>query len=127
MNGARDLARLFREQEQVGRLFISSGRHARGLTLHVWVLPDGFTQPKGLWPGKDAVEVYGVVGGHRGWTESYGWLRAGPWQEDFKKLVHERLKQRDAMAVQRSELETANKKAAEENAQKLLSTYKAAQ
>ena len=124
MNGAREYARLFNEQEQVGRLFISSSSHARGRTLHVWVLPDGFTQLKGTWPGKDAVEVYGVIGGHPGWTESYGWLRIGPWQADFERLVTERRSQYEARKAVQAAREALNKQDAEERIRELLATYK---
>jgi hypothetical protein len=82
MTGAREYAPLFRTG-QYGRLFISSGRHARGYEFTVWVLPEGEDVPQGDYPSSKAVEVYGVLGGQRGWTEWYGWIKDGPWQADF--------------------------------------------
>lgn len=89
MNGAREYARLF-ETGQYGRLYVVSGSHARGRTFRIFVLPKDETAiPNGPNNGpanKETVEVYGVVGGQRGWTESYGWLHQGMWQEDFLQL-----------------------------------------
>lgn len=123
MNGAHQYSSLFNRTEQIGRLFISSGHHARGRTLHVWVLPEGFEQPEGTWPGNNAVEVYGVTGGQPGWTESYGWLRVGQWQQDFDKIVAER---REAAAKYQSEKaakDEAERQAKAERERDLLSTY----
>jgi hypothetical protein len=89
MNGAREYAPLFKTG-QYGRLFIASSRHARGYEFNVWVLPDGIEVPQGSYPGSAAVKVYGPLGGQLGWTEWYGWLHKGPWQDDFERLVAER-------------------------------------
>lgn len=75
MNGAREYAYLF-SSGQYGKLRLEVGSHARGSTFSIYV-----------GEGDKEVEVYGMTGGHRGWTESYGWLHKGPWQEDFRKLV----------------------------------------
>ena len=40
---------------------------------------------------ENAVEVFGITtGGNPGWTETYGWLYKGKWQEDFQKLVEKK-------------------------------------
>lgn len=127
MKGAREYATLFPGNAQVGRLALVSGSHARGSTFHIYVLPEGEAMsPNG--PGnaplnKDAVEVYGIVAGQPGWTESYGWLHKGPWQEDFARIVaerHEHLKR----VKQSREAATAEKKQAErERTSHLLESY----
>ena len=90
MQGAREYAGLF-ATGQYGNLYITSGEHARGKTFHVQILPDGEkAKPNGsqnLCLNEGAVEVYGIVSGNPGWTESYGWKHKGPWQADFEKLV----------------------------------------
>lgn len=127
MNGARGIAELFSSCEQVGRLLIMSGSHARGRTLHVYVLPEGFAQPQGVFPGSNAVEVYGITGGQPGWTETYGWLMDGPWRTDFEQLVAER---RDAAAKRRNAEAAAKADAAiaeRERVKALLATHPNAQ
>ena len=95
MKGADEFTRLFRENQQHGRLALVPGSHARGDTFRIFVLPDG---EAAQWNGRNnaplnhgAVEVYGVVDGIPGWTESYGWLHNGPWCVDFRALVCWRL------------------------------------
>jgi hypothetical protein len=89
MEGAREYARLFKTG-QYEKLYIVSGEHARGKTFYVYVLPEKeqaiSNGPNNGPLNKDAVLVYGIVGGNPGWTESYGWLHKGKWQEDFEKL-----------------------------------------
>lgn len=77
MQGAKEYAELL-GTGNFEKLSFESGSHARGKTFHVWILGND---------GKRSVEVYGVVGGNPGWTESYGWLHSGKWQDDFEKLV----------------------------------------
>ena len=93
MNGANEYARLF-DTGQHGRLYFVSGHHARGLTFKIYVLPkDEKAIPNGEQnaPLNDnAVCVYGELGGQPGWTEYYGWIEKGPWQEDFYKIVEVR-------------------------------------
>ncbi|MGO4524769.1 hypothetical protein AB4097_07875 [Microvirga sp. 2MCAF35] len=92
MNGAREFAQLF-QTGQHGRLYLVSSSHGRGKTFHVYVLPEGVeAKPNhNCAPlNVDAVEVYGITGGQPGWTETYGWLHKGRWQDDFAKLVAER-------------------------------------
>lgn len=97
MKGAREYASIFSTSRH-GKLALVSGSHARGKTFHIYVLPadvseNYFSYPMGdvmPWRIEGAVEVYGVVSGQPGWTESYGWLHRGPWVEDFEKLVEQR-------------------------------------
>lgn len=90
MKGAREYAGLF-TTGQYGRLFIRSDSHARGKTFYIWVLEEGYDVENGNYPNQNrSVEVYGVVSGQRGWTESYGWLKKGPWIDDFNELVKEK-------------------------------------
>ena len=34
--------------------------------------------------------MYGITGGQPGWTETYGWLHRGKWEQDFAALVAQR-------------------------------------
>jgi hypothetical protein len=90
MKGAREYARLFKTG-QYGKMYITSGSHARGLTFRIQILPEGEEAiPNGsqnLCLNENAVLVYGVVSGNPGWTESYGWIHKGKWVEDFENLV----------------------------------------
>jgi len=90
MEGAREYAGLFKTG-QYGKLYIVSGSHARGVTFRIQILPEGETaEPNGEGNSclnDNAIEVYGVVAGHRGWTERYGWLEKGKWVHDFEDLV----------------------------------------
>ena len=92
MKGARMFASLF-ETGQYGKLYLVSGEHARGKTFRIQVLPKGEEAiPNGsnnLCLNKNAVTVYGEIGGHSGWTEYYGWLHNGPWENDLVELVSE--------------------------------------
>lgn len=90
MYGAKEFASLFCTG-QYGHLYLESGTHARGKTFHIYVLPVDMqiTDPRQFnnIRNSQAVEVYGITGGQPGWTESYGWLHIGPWQQEFQKLV----------------------------------------
>ena len=86
MKGAREYAELF-ISGQYGRLYLESREHARGKTFRVFVLP--YSEPR-FFDEKNAVEVYGIIGGQPGWTEEYGWLHHGPWVADFEKIVEAR-------------------------------------
>ena len=120
MNGASEYASLF-TTGQYGKLYIVSGRHARGQTFHIYVLPEGVkakhngTNNPPL--NEDAVEVYGVLGGQRGWTEYYGWTYEGKWKEDFMKLVEEKKKEADRFFDKA--MEVSAKRLAEETTKKL--------
>lgn len=127
MQGAREYMGLF-QTEQIGRLYIVAGHHARGQTLHIYVLPEGQAAlpngPNNACLNSSAVEVYGVTSGQPGWTESYGWLHRGPWVDDFNKEAKHRADLRFAKDQERAE---AVKHQAESEAlrkQNLLSTYK---
>jgi hypothetical protein len=93
MQGAREYAATFMSGQH-GRLCIISGRHARGKTFHIYVLPEGEVAKfngEGNPPlTNGTVEVYGVVGGQRGWTEQYGWLHEGKWKDDFMLLYNQK-------------------------------------
>jgi hypothetical protein len=118
MNGAREYAQLF-GTGTYGKLYIDSGQHARGYYFHIWVLPEGV---KDLDRSR-CVEVFGILGGHPGWTEWYGWLHRGKWVEDFNDLVVQR-KQEIAEQKKRDEDDRA-KRMVSENAktQQILSEY----
>ena len=86
MNGAREYCKLFPQKQRLGksgRLFVVPGSHARGNTFRIYVLPNNVSDHN----HPDAVEVYGVIGGNPGWSESYGWLHQGPWVQVFEKIV----------------------------------------
>ena len=127
MQGAREFSELFRT-EQIGRLYIVAGSHARGSTFHIYVLPEGEAAlqngPNNRCLNRNAVEVYGIISGQPGWTESYGWIHRGPWVEDFNKIAKERAEARYAATLAKAD---ALKKAAnteEKRTADLLSTYK---
>ena len=112
MQGAREFAGLL-SSGQYGRLYIAIGKHARGHTLRIWVLPPGVTTGERTnWNAPsipDIVEVYGIVAGQPGWTESYGWIHDGPWVDDFAILVTQRKAQLAWEAEQHAEIQ--NKRA----------------
>jgi hypothetical protein len=97
---------------QYGRLYLVCGEHARGKTFHIWVLPTAESVAGMPWTVKDAVEVYGITGGQPGWTETYGWLHRGKWEQDFAALVASR-RADIAAGVARREREKADAEAAE--------------
>lgn len=125
MKGARGYASLFKTG-QYGRLYLESGEHARGKTFRIFVLPEGFQMPaRAMNPGQlvNAVEVYGITGGQPGWTETYGWLHEGRWQQDFEKLVEAR--KAEVATAERTKEEAQQRRESEEMAriQALLATY----
>lgn len=103
MQGAREYAMMF-SSGQHGRLYLVRGEHARGKTFHIWVLPSADPLDGMPWSAKDAVEVFGITGGQPGWTETYGWLHRGKWEQDFAKLVEIRQSE-IAIAVEQREKE----------------------
>jgi hypothetical protein len=127
MKGADEYFDLFRAAEQHGRLYLCPGHHARGKTFRIFVLPAG-EKAKENGPGNpplnmDAVEVYGVVGGNPGWTESYGWLHQGKWVQDFQDLV--KVRQEEERREQEQHLAREKERLAEkeQRIKNLLSTY----
>lgn len=75
---------------QYGKLYFQSSSHARGNTFRIWILPTTETIHDFPWKVEGAVEVYGITGGQPGWTETYGWLHEGKWQQDFYEIVEAR-------------------------------------
>jgi len=88
MNGAREYAELF-GNDKIGKLEFVSGQHARGKTFRVYLLDKE--------EGNRTVEVYGIIGGQPGWTEAYGWLHSGKWEDDFNLLVESKRLEREAI------------------------------
>ena len=116
MDGARQYGPYFHDKERIGKLIIRTGVHARGCTFHIFVLPDSGANQQ------DGTEVYGVVSGNPGWTETYGWLHNGPWQADFQAEYESRLARRAQEQMEREALRTAKEQA--ERQQKILAAYK---
>jgi len=94
MDGADKYYDLFDgKSQQIGRLFFRIHKHARGKCFHIFLLPEGEEVIKNRDNNplnKNAVEVYGLTAGQRGWTESYGWLHEGKWQDDFYLIVEQK-------------------------------------
>lgn len=90
MKGAREYYGLFKTG-QYGRFYIVVGCHARGTTFRIQLLPINEVAisngENNLCLNKAAIEIYGIVSGNPGWTETYGWKYSGKWIEDFNKLV----------------------------------------
>lgn len=108
MKGAKRYAELFGKNQQLGKLYAQVGSHARGRTFKLWVLPNEELIDKSIHIVKDAIEVYGVVSGQPGWTESYGWVHKGPWEKDFKNWVHSlELAQAEAQRTRQANTEEA--------------------
>lgn len=126
MNGAREFAELF-ETGQYGKLYIVSGVHARGRTFRIQVLPEGEKAnqngPSNLCLNRNAVTVYGEKGGNPGWTEWYGWLHYGKWQEDFDVLVADAQKQKECQEKKKGEVEVATLRTNQEKEARLLAQY----
>lgn len=124
MKGAREYYDLF-TTGQYEKLFIQIGIHARGKTIRIWIIPNGeeFVIKDGRPFNSNAVEVYGIIGGHPGWTETYGWLHRGKWVQDFEELVYSRrqLEIDSEKEKEKSEKEQKGKK--KEKIKNLLSQY----
>lgn len=126
MNGARQFAEYF-ETGQYGRFYIVSGCHARGKTFHIFILPEG-VEARGNGPNNaclntDAVEVYGIIGGQPGWTESYGWLHRGKWEDDFAALVADIIADRFREENHRIALQRTRDADSKERTEALLAKY----
>jgi len=97
MKGADEYYDLFNGQsQQIGRLFLHPHTHARGKCFKIFLLPEGVEIEGNRVGRRDNVCVYGVTGGQLGWTETYGWLYKGKWQDDFAKIVEERKAAKEA-------------------------------
>lgn len=126
MKGANEYAKLFKTG-QYGKLYIVSGSHARGLTFRIQVLPDGEEAiqngSQNLCTNKNAVEVYGVVSGNPGWTEEYGWLHKGKWQDDFEKLARSKQLEIEAKKKQDQATDEESYQIEKERVKNLLESY----
>lgn len=115
MKGAREYVQ-YLKSGVFGRLQIVVGGHARGRTLHVFVLPE----PGSL---EASVEVYGATSGQPGWNEEYGWLADGPWVADFGRLVADGRAREAEIEAAKQAAAAAEFNAAFEARQKVLSGY----
>jgi NTP pyrophosphatase (non-canonical NTP hydrolase) len=126
MQGADEYAKLF-ETGQYNRLYIVSGKHARGATFRIFVIPSDaeavYNGPNNPPRNEDAIEVYGVVSGQPGWDETYGWIHKGPWQADFDDMVVERQAELRALGILNDALETQRRKQQQDITAELLSSY----
>ena len=126
MQGARKYAELFGRSEQIERLYFVTSSHARGKTFRVYLLPENEeAKPNGNNAplNKDAIEVYGIIGGQSGWTEYYGWIHKGKWCDDFYSIVKEKeseLIKKESIAEKEISRKEQDK---ENNINKLLSNY----
>ena len=127
MEGAKEYCRLFEKAEQFDRLYLLPHCHARGKTFRIYVLPEGedAIENGGINPplNDGVVEVYGVVGGNPGWSEEYGWLHKGKWQEDFRQICHYRRKVLERQKADRQEARKALDTAEENRIAELLENY----
>jgi hypothetical protein len=106
---------------QYGRLYILTGHHARGKTLHIYVLPpDTIIKNHRL---KGAVEVFGIVSGQPGWTEKYGWLKCGKWCEDFEEIFNVAKADYEKKRSERIESREKLKTVKEDSNKKTLESY----
>jgi len=123
MKGAREYSGLDLDG-LYGRLYISTGEHARGKTMQVFVMPENIEYRDNNKPKlNDAVCVYDAVSGQRGWTETYGWTKEGKWQDDFKKIVDE-AKTKKAKRLFKAKVASDNsKKESIDKDNSLLSSY----
>lgn len=126
MKGAREYAELFKTG-QYGKLYITSSRHARGKTFSIQVLPEGEkAKENGDWDlclNKNAVTVYGAIGGNCGWSEYYGWIHKGRWTQDFENLVKIKKTKLEAENKNRKEQEKKKEEVNKERVNILLSNY----
>ncbi len=124
MTGAREFYDLF-PTGQYNKLFIQTGEHARGKTLHIWVVPDGEEfEPRYERPfNSNAIEVYGIISGLPGWTEIYGWLHKGKWVDDFENLVVSKKLVLKSNEERNKDTKLSVEKIEKERTKKLLSKY----
>jgi len=126
MKGSREFAEFFKTG-QYGKLYIVSGTHARGTTFRIQILPDGEkAKPNGsgnLCLNTNAVEVYGIVSGQPGWTESYGWLYHGKWEDDFNSLLKAAIEKKEMDSNKKANVEVSRKAIEDSRIAELLATY----
>jgi len=114
MKGAREYRKyLKRGKTEHESLIIEFGQHARGDTLHISI-----KTTEGI------LEVYGVVGGQPGWTESYGWLHKGPWVGDFENYIESRRLEVEASELRNQAVSKEHAKARKESEARILAAYK---
>lgn len=126
MKGADEYYSLFKgKSQQRGRLFLQCHSHARGSCFEIILLPEG-VKVEGSYPtnADNGVEVYGMTGGQRGWTETYGWLHKGKWQDDFNEIVSQEKITRHEQQVKYKEACERRDKEKTLKTDKLLSSYK---
>ncbi len=124
MKGADEYYDLFSgKSQQIGRLFLQFHTHARGKCFEMYLLPEGVEIKGDRISGRDNVEVYGETGGHRGWTETYGWLHTGKWQADFKAIVEKKKVELEKSNAAIKERRSAEAKKEQLRVQDLLSAY----
>jgi len=123
MNGAREFSGL-RIDGVHGRLYISTGEHARGKTLHIYVLPKDVKFQENKKPElNNAVEVYGILGGQPGWTEFYGWKHKGKWVDEFYLIVSKARAHKEAAKQERDRTLKENALSETKRTKDLLSDY----
>jgi hypothetical protein len=106
MNGAREFSGLGLDGTH-GRLHIVTGSHARGKTLHIYVLAKGYDVLNNKPSLAGSVEVYGIISGQPGWTECYGWKEQGKWIEDFNEIVKQaKIKKEESEALSEASKKT---------------------
>lgn len=114
MTGAHELGKLFGQGEfRHGKLLIVSGEHARGRYFHIYVIGDD----------ESRTEVYGILGGHPGWTEWYGWLHNGKWQDDFALICEQQKQAVEQYKSERLAAEEAARLASEVKTRNALAAY----
>ena len=126
MKGANEYANLI-QTCQIGRLYMVSGYHARGNTFEIYVLPEGEKViPNGQHNpplNSDAVKVYGPISGQLGWSEEYGWIHEGRWQDDFEKICELKRAEKESSAKASKLRKKMRNKEKEDKIDKMLSSY----
>ncbi len=124
MKGANEYCEIFRKGQH-GRLYLYPSSHARGPTFAIYLLPEGAVVESGEYPWgiKDHVEVYGMVSGQRGWTETYDWIHRGKWCEDFQTLIDERKKEIAIREEKRAQVQARKDIEAQDKLSGLLKSY----
>ena len=99
-------------------LFILSN-HARGRTFRIWLYEKEDVTD---YLSDERLEVYGIVQGHPGWDEIYGWKHEGKWKvyinwyiNSLQLFLEDIEKENSIVSVQQKEEET---KALEEKIKK---------
>jgi len=124
MKGADEYYDLFNgKSQQIGRLFLQFSTHARGKCFHIYLLPEGVEQKSRYANGNDKVEIYGITSGNPGWTEVYGWLHTGKWQEDFLAIVEDKKMKKQAAEIREKIKIEAEDSEEKKRISSLLSTY----